>query len=81
MRREPVESSVIAYMGYDPQRRELEIEYRANGDVYKYFDVTLEEYEAFLAAESKGEYLNLVFKPRNYRYETIQYGQKQGSNL
>lgn len=77
MRRKPVESSVIASMGYDPERCELEIEYRATGDVYKYFDVTLEEYETFLAAESKGKYLNKVFKSREYRYVIIRHGQKR----
>ena len=35
-------------------RRELEVKFRASGDVYRYFDVPGEEYAAFLAAESKG---------------------------
>lgn len=73
MRREPIESSVIASMGYDLGRCELEIEYRATGDVYRYFDVPPEEYQAFMTAESKGEYLNEVFKPREYRYEIIRH--------
>jgi hypothetical protein len=55
-------------MGYRSTDRELEIEFREHGDVYRYFDVPLEEYFAFLAAPSKGAYLNQVFKPRNYRY-------------
>lgn len=77
MRREPIESSVIASMGYDSERCELEIEYQATGDVYRYFDVPLDEYQAFMAAESKGKYLNEVFKQREYRYEIIRHGQKR----
>ena len=44
------------------------IKFRESGKVYLYFDVPPEEHEAFMAAESKGEYLNKVFKPRGYRY-------------
>ena len=34
--------------------RELEIKFRASGDVYRYFDVSGEEYAAVMAAKSKG---------------------------
>jgi hypothetical protein len=55
-------------MGYLLARRELEIEFRDNGHVYCYFDVPKEEYDAFIAAPSKGTYLNQVFKTHGYRY-------------
>jgi hypothetical protein len=71
MRRSRVDSTSIASIGYQPFRRELEIEFRASGDVYRYFDVPAEEYAAFMAAESKGTYLNQVFKPREYRYLVV----------
>jgi hypothetical protein len=48
--------------------------FRASGDVYLYFDVPGEEYRAFMAAESKGTYLNQVFKPREYRYIVVSEG-------
>ena len=54
--------------------RELEIEFRDSGDVYRYFDVPEEEYAAFLAADSRGTYLNQVFKERNYRYLLVSRG-------
>ena len=54
MRRIGVNSSSITSIGYDSQRRELEIEFRSSGDVYRYFDVPMEEFNEFLAAESKG---------------------------
>jgi hypothetical protein len=76
MRRVPVPSTSIASIGYVPKRRELEIEFRASGDVYRYFDVPGEEYDAFMAAESKGTYLNQVFKPREYRYLVVSEGRK-----
>jgi len=55
------------------------MEFRDTGDVYRSFDVPPEEYEAFLQAESKGTYLNKVFKPRGYRYLRIETERKQAS--
>jgi hypothetical protein len=71
MRRISVESSSIASVGYAPQERLPELEFRQSGEVYQYFDVPGEEYTAFLAADSKGTYLNLPFKPRQYRYHRV----------
>ncbi len=71
MQRVPVDSSSIASIGYAPQERVLELEFRQSGEVYRYFDVPADEYGAFLAAESKGAYLNQHFKPRGYRYQRI----------
>jgi hypothetical protein len=76
MRRVPVRSTSIASIGYLPAERELEIKFRASGDVYRYFDVPSEEYAAFMAAESKGTYLNQVFKPREYRFVVAFEGRK-----
>jgi hypothetical protein len=70
MQRVPVESSSIASIGYAPQERVLELEFRQSGEVYQYFDVPA-EYVAFLTADSKGTYLNQQFKPRGYRYQRL----------
>ncbi len=70
MQRLPVDSSSIASIGYAPEQRVLELEFRQSGEVYQYFDVPAEDHTAFLAADSKGTYLNLHFKPRQYRYWT-----------
>ncbi len=67
MEREPTNSSVIASMGYAPAERVLELEFRQTGDIYDYFDVPPEEYTAFRRAESKGTYLNQIFKLRGFR--------------
>ena len=78
MRRVRVDSSSIASIGYEPVTRALKIEFHESGDVYRYLDVPKEEYVAFLAADSKGSYLNQVFKLRNYQYLLVSRG-KDGS--
>jgi len=74
MRRRAVESESIASIGYDPSRNELEIEFRQNGSVYRYFGVSPEVHIEFMAAESKGTYLNQVFKPREHGYIVVREG-------
>ena len=77
MRRIPIESTSIASVGYDPERHELDIEFRDNGKVYRYFGVPAEEHAALMAAESKGAYINQVFKPRGYKYAVVRRGEKK----
>lgn len=62
-------SSVILAMQYEPRRQELLIVFRGGRGTYRYFDVAIEEWEAFLQAESKGTYLNRVFKPKEHPFE------------
>lgn len=64
-------SSVISAMYYDASRQILTIVYRARRGVYRYYDVTPEEYEEFRHAPSKGTYLNTVFKARQHAYEQV----------
>jgi KTSC domain len=77
MLRVPVSSTTIASIGFDRRKRELEIEFRATGDVYRYFDVPGLEHSAFMAAESKGTYLNQVFKSQGYRYRVVRKRREQ----
>jgi hypothetical protein len=58
MKREPVESSMIASVGYDPEAQELEVEFNNSGQVYVYYEVPKEEYDGLMAAESKGIYMH-----------------------
>lgn len=74
MRRQAVESEGIASIGYNASRNELEVEFRQSGTVYRYFGVSADEYIEFMAAESKGTYLNQVFKPREHRYIVAREG-------
>jgi hypothetical protein len=71
MRRVKVDSTSILSIGYNVSKRELEVEFRASGHVYRYFDVEPEEHAEFIAAESKGTYLNQVFKSREHRFIAI----------
>lgn len=81
MKRTAVDSTSIISIGYEPRRRELEIEFRDSGDVYLYFDVAAKEYAEFMATESKGAYLNQVFKPKEHRYKIVRRGQIKPTNL
>ena len=69
MKRESVESSNIASIGYDEASHTLEIEF-LNGNVYQYFDVPKNIYEGIMKASSHGEYLASQIKG-NYRYSKV----------
>ena len=66
IRRNPVESSSIVSEGYDAPTNSLDIEY-VSGGVYRYFDVPPSIYAQFLAAGSKGGFVNTVIK-KHYRF-------------
>jgi hypothetical protein len=62
-----VQSSAITALAYDARACRLGIEFQQKRKVYFYYDVPPSEFEAFLAAESKGRYLSTQFLPKNYR--------------
>jgi hypothetical protein len=62
MERTPVDSSVIASVGFDDAGHVLEVEFRS-GRVYRYFVVPRAVYEAFMRADSPGDYFNREIKP------------------
>jgi hypothetical protein len=55
MDRMKVESSNIAEIGYDPDSLTLEIKFNSGG-IYQYWPITLGGWNAFLKAESKGNF-------------------------
>lgn len=57
MRRQPVSSSVLRSVGYEPTDRTLEIEF-SNDRVYRYSDVPAAVYLRLLNARSLGAYFN-----------------------
>jgi hypothetical protein len=69
MRREPVRSSAIGAVGFDPQSRTLEVEF-INGRVYRYFDVPEFLHRGFMVAQSKGTYFNTRIDAR-FRHEEV----------
>jgi len=65
----PVDSTVIAEIGHDPDTNILEVRFH-NGRVYHHFLVPRSEYQALLNAESIGAYFNRFIRPR-YRSTRI----------
>ena len=69
MQRTPVSSSNIAEIGYDANRRILEVLFHSGG-LYQYFDVPQSEYVSLMNASSHGQYLNRNIKGR-FRYARV----------
>jgi hypothetical protein len=55
MDRTPVESSMIASIGYDRATQTLELEFKS-GAIWQYEGVPQSEYDALMAADSHGSY-------------------------
>ena len=69
MDRQPVESSNLVSVGYNAGSQILQVELKG-GRLYNYFRVPREKYEALIAAESCGKYLNAEIKP-HHGYELV----------
>jgi len=61
MHRRPVDSSVIAEVGYDRGTRVLEVKL-TSGAVYRYLGVPARDFLGLLAAPSPGRYYNEQIK-------------------
>jgi len=61
MERQPVSSSNLVSVGYDPSSETLEVEFK-NGSVYRYFNVPPIEHEQLMSAPSHGVYFNANIK-------------------
>jgi hypothetical protein len=69
MIREPVESSNILSIGYDPEKFILEVEFK-DDTIYHYFEVPENHYKALMSALSQGKYLSQFIKP-NFDFKRI----------
>jgi hypothetical protein len=69
IKRQPVESSVLASAGYDAAKRLLEIEFHS-GAIYRYLEVPEEIYRRLLAAESKGHFFGASIRDK-FRSERV----------
>jgi hypothetical protein len=69
MIRDPVASSNIASIGYDPDSETLEIEF-INGSIYQYFNVPSGLNEQLMVAPSKGQFLNTYIR-NAYPYSRV----------
>jgi len=57
MIREPVKSSDLVSVGYDPSVSVLEVEFK-NGGIYQYTNVSKNVYKELMTADSIGRYFN-----------------------
>lgn len=69
MIRDPVASSNIASIGYDPDSETLEVEF-TNGSIYQYFNIPTGLHDQLMIAPSKGQFLNLYIK-NAYPYSRV----------
>lgn len=66
----PLESEMLGAVAYDDGKQILHLRFRKTGDVYRYFEFPAAEYQAFLAADSKGRFF--LARIRNaFRYERM----------
>lgn len=70
MKRTNVSSSNIASIGYDSDRRVLEIEF-LNRSVYQYFSVPENLFNGLMRADSHGSYFDSYIKKAGFRYQRI----------
>lgn len=61
MIREPIASTNILSLGYDPASETLEVEF-TSGSIYQYYNVGGALYEQLMTASSKGQFLNAYIK-------------------
>ena len=57
MRLRPVQSEMLALVGYDAGSKILEVVFNT-GDQYRYLEVPQSEYEGLMNAESIGQYMH-----------------------
>ena len=66
----PLESAMLASVAYDAPQLTLYLRFRNSGDVYRYFDLPVTQYQAFLDAESHGGFF-LAHIRNCFRYERL----------
>jgi len=69
MIRNPIVSSNITSIGYDPDSETLEVEF-TNGSIYQYFNVPSGLNDQLMAAPSKGQFLNVYIR-NGYPYSRV----------
>jgi len=61
MQRHPVHSSVLQSVGYDPQSKILEVEFKTGG-TYDYFNLSPRVFKRFIGSESLGHFFTKRIK-------------------
>jgi lysyl-tRNA synthetase, class II len=63
MKTTTVASKTLRRVGYDAERRLLQVEFQ-NRSIYQYFEVPAAVYQDLMQAPSKGAYFNRSIRPR-----------------
>lgn len=69
MKRQSVESSNLASVGYNEEKQILEVEFK-HGGVYQYFDVPENVYKELMNADSHGKYFSANIR-NDYEYQKL----------
>ena len=65
-----LESKMLSAAAYDDSKQVLYLRFRNTGDVYRYFEFTAADNQAFLGAESKGRFFRSHIRD-SFRYERM----------
>lgn len=65
-----IESSSVDAVGYDPDSGKFYVRFVGSGRAYAYYGVSASVYGAFMAADSKGRFVNAHIKGR-YEYRRL----------
>lgn len=79
MEREPVESTAIRSVGYDPEREVLEVEFHS-GRIYRYTGVAADLHAWLMRSPNKGALFNRMIDGR-YEFERIDHQRADAPSL
>jgi hypothetical protein len=65
-----LESKMLSAAAYDDSKQVLYLRFRNTGKVYRYFEFTVSDNQAFLSAESKGRFFRYHIRDQ-FRYERM----------
>ena len=65
-----LESKMLSAAAHDNSKQILYLRFRNTGHVYRYFDFTAADHQAFLSAESKGRFFRSHIRD-HFRYERM----------
>ena len=61
-----IPSTAIADVKYDPSTRVCHVKYRGGNKWYRFINMSLQQFKAFMNASSKGRYVQFVMRKKNY---------------
>jgi hypothetical protein len=65
-----LQSQMLAAAAYDDSKQILYLRFRNTGAVYRYFEFTAADHQAFFGSESKGRYFRFHIR-NHFRYERM----------